>query len=132
MRLLLDTNAYTLLMRGQQQVVQLARAAQELLLSAIVVGELMYGFRRGSRLERNLADLRTFLDNPYTSFVDVGPVTTDRYSRIATALRTRGRPIPTNDVWIAAHAMETGADLVSADRHFEHIDGIVWTPIDAH
>ncbi len=38
----------------------------------------------------------------------------------------RGRPIPTNDVWIAAHAMETGADLVSADRHFQHIDGLAW------
>ena len=48
------------------------------------------------------------------------------YSRIAASLRAKGRPLPTNDVWIAAHAMETGADLVSADRHFEHVDGIAW------
>ena len=60
------------------------------------------------------------------SFVPVGPVTADRYSRIATSLRAKGNPIPTNDVWIAAHAMETGADLVSADRHFEAVDGIAW------
>ena len=53
-------------------------------------------------------------------------MTADRYSRIMASLRARGRPIPTNDVWIAAHAMETGADLVSADSHFGHIDQVVW------
>ena len=131
MRLLLDTNAYSLLMRGHDQVAQLVRSSRELLLSVVVVGELMFGFRRGNRLERNLVVLRSFLDEPHTSLVGVGSVTADRYSRISAALRAKGRPIPTNDVWIAAHAMETGADLVSADQHFEHVDGIVWTPIDA-
>ena len=48
----------------------------------------------------------------------------DRYARIAASLRATGRAIPTNDVWIAAQAMETGADLVSADGHFAHVDGI--------
>ena len=95
-------------------------------MSAVVIGELLYGFRGGSRFERNAADLRSFLNNPYVSFVPVGPVTADPYSRIAAALRAKGSPIPSNDVWIAAHAMETGADLVSADRHFEAVDGIAW------
>ena len=67
-----------------------------------------------------------FLDNPYVSLVPVGATTADRYSRIAASLRAKGCRIPTNDVWIAAHAMETGADLVSADRRFEHVDGIAW------
>ncbi len=58
------------------------------------------------------------------SLVPVGATTADRYSRIAASLRDKGRPIPTNDVWIAAQAMETGADLVSVDRHFENLDGI--------
>ena len=131
MRLLLDSNAYSLLMRGHERVAELVRNAQELLFSAVVVGELMYGFRAGSRFERNVADLRTFLESPYSTLVEVGQTTADRYSRIAAALKGKGRPIPTNDVWIAAHAMETGADLVSADRHFEHIDGLVWVPISA-
>ena len=107
------------------------RRAEEIVFSAVVVGELMYGFRRGSHFERNAADLRTFLDSPYSSFVEVGPVTADRYARIAAALRAKGRPIPTNDVWIAAHAMETGADLVSTDGHFEHVEGIVWVRVRA-
>ena len=129
MRLLLDSNAYSLLMRGHERAAELVRNAEELLFSAVVVGELMYGFRAGSRFERNVADLRSFLESPYSTLVKVGQTTADRYSRIAAALKGKGRPIPTNDVWIAAHAMETGADLVSADRHFEYIDGLVWVPI---
>ena len=93
---------------------------------AVVIGELLYAFRQGQRLDQNVAELRSFLDRPYVSFVPVGPVTADRYSRIMESLRAKGRPVPTNDVWIAAHAMETGADLVSADSHFGHIDQVVW------
>ena len=126
MRILLDSNAYSSLMRGEERTAEVVRDATEILMSAVVIGELLYGFRSGSRFERNAADLRSFLNNPYVSFVPVGPVTADRYSRIAAALRAKGSPIPSNDVWIAAHAMETGADLVSADRHFEAVDGIAW------
>ena len=126
MRALLDSNAYSQLMRGNQQVAEGVREAEEVLLSAVVVGELLYGFRRRSRLERNFADLRSFLDSPCGAFIPVGPVTADRCSRIAAALRSKGSPIPTNDVRIAAHAMETGADLFFAGSHFEAVDGIAW------
>ena len=100
------------------------RGAEEILLSAVVFGELLHGLRHGSRYDRNIRQMRAFLDNPYVSLVPAGATTADRYSRIAASLRAKGRPLPTNDVWIAAHAMETGADLVSADRRFEHVDGI--------
>ena len=131
MRILLDSNAYSLLMRGHEQVVELVRRSENVLLSAVVVGELMYGFRWGAHFDRNASDLRSFLDSPYVSFVPVGPITADRYSRIAASLRAKGRPIPTNDIWIAAQVMETGAELVSADEHFTQIDGIAWTHVTA-
>ena len=131
MRVLLDSNAYSQLMRGREQVSRIVRDAEEVLLSAVVLGELLYGFRHGSRCERNARALRAFMDNPYVSLVPVGETTADRYSRIAASLRAKGRPIPTNDVWVAAHAMQTGADLVSADRHFEYVDGIVWLRLRA-
>ncbi len=130
MRVLLDSNAYAQLMRGREQVSRIVRGAEEVLLSTVVLGELLYGFRYGSLYERNIDGMRAFLDNPYVSVVPVGATTADRYSRIAASLRAKGRPIPTNDVWIAAHAMETGADLVSADGHFEHVDGIAWIRLD--
>ena len=128
MRVLLDSNAYSAFMRGNDEVRELIQVAEEVLLSAIVVGEQLFGFRQGTHYERNVAELRSFLERPYVSFVPVGPVTADRYSRVMVALKAKGRPIPTNDVWIAAHALETGADLVSADGHFEHVDGIAWIP----
>ena len=131
MKILLDSNAYSAFMRGAPRVRDLIQVAEEVLFSAVVAGELLYGFRQGIHFERNLAELRSFLERPYVTFVPVGPVTADRYSRVMTALKAKGRPIPINDVWIAAHAMETGADLVSADNHFGYVDGIAWVRMEA-
>ena len=132
MKVLLDTDAYSQLKRGNPRVADLVRASEKVLFSAVVAGELLYGFRHGARFEKNLRELREFLDHPYVIFVPVTLVTGDRYSRIAVGLRQKGRPIPTNDIWIAAHAMETGADLLSFDDHFEHIDGLAWTNLSGH
>ena len=65
------------------------------------------------------------------SFLAVGQETSEAYSTIAADLRAKGRPIPANDVWIAAHVVETGADLIAPDSHFEQVDGITWTRIAA-
>ena len=132
MRVLLDSNAYSRLMRGDGQTAALVRSSTDILMPAVVIGELLCGFRHGSRFDRSASELRSFLENPYVSFVPVGPTTADRYSGIAAAMRSKGTPIPTNDLWIAAHAMETGVDLVSADRHFEAVDGIAWLQLDNH
>ena len=69
------------------------------------------------------------LDNPYVTTVPVSLTTADRYARIAASLRAKGRPIPSNDIWIAAHAMQTGADLVSYDQHFDQGDGLAWVRV---
>ena len=127
MKILLDSDAYSLLMRGHEQVASLVRGAEHLLFSPVVVGELLYGFRQGAYFERNVTQLRDFLNSPRVTLMPLGQVTADRYSRIAASLRAKGRPIPTNDIWIAAHVMETGVDLVSADRHFAYVDGLAWT-----
>lgn len=126
MRVLLDTNVYSALMKGQADAVDRVRRAERLLLSAVVVGELLFGFRSGSRYAKNLKELEAFLENPYVDFLPVTMATADRFGRVATWLRKKGTPIPTNDMWIAAHALETGADLVSYDHHFELVEGLVW------
>jgi len=127
MKLLLDTCAYASLMQGWPEVADRVRGAESIFLSAVVAGELIFGFRNGTRYESNIAGLRAFLDNPYVEFLSVTITTSDRFGRIAAELRRKGRPIPTNDIWIAAHAMEAGAELISSDPHFEVIDGLVWT-----
>lgn len=126
MKVLLDTNAYSALLRGHPGVVRHLRGAEQVLLSAAVVGELLFGFRNGSRYEANRRELEEFLANPYVSLLPVGLVTADRFGRIASALKRKGRPLPTNDIWIAAQAMEAGAELLSFDRHFAEIDGLAW------
>jgi tRNA(fMet)-specific endonuclease VapC len=102
------------------------RRADQVLISAVVAGELLFGFRNGSRFEANARRLDDFLASPYVAFLPVTLVTADRFARIALALRRKGRPLPSNDIWIAAHAMESGADLLSFDQHFAHVDGLAW------
>jgi tRNA(fMet)-specific endonuclease VapC len=114
-------------MQGWPEVADRVRRAERIFLSAVVAGELIFGFRNGTRYESNVRGLRDFLDNPYVEFLAVTFTTSDRFGRIAAELRRKGRPIPTNDIWIAAHAMETGAELISSDSHFEVIDGLFWT-----
>ena len=130
MTVLVDTDAYSAFMRGHANVVARIRRAERVLLSTVVVGELLFGFRHGSRFERNRNSLEQFLDNPFVSLVPVTYTTAERFGRIAAALRGKGRPIPTNDIWIAAHAMETGADLLSFDRHFDDVEGVAWVQPD--
>lgn len=131
MKVLVDTNAYTALKRGVDAVISRVTRAETVLLSTVVAGELLSGFRQGTRLRKNLAELDAFIDNPHVTVVPVSLVTADRFGRIATALRAKGRPIPTNDIWIAAHAMETGADLLSFDAHFVEVDGLAWVDLSS-
>lgn len=131
MKVLLDTNAYSALRRGHEFVADRVRNSEEVLLSMVVVGELLFGFRNGSRYEENTQALRLFVEDPNVRLLPVTWETADWFGRISAALRTTGRPIPTNDMWIAAHAMEASADLLSSDPHFGNIDGLSWTPFPA-
>lgn len=126
MKVLLDTNAYSALFTGDPGVAARVRGAEQVLLSAVVAGELLFGFRNGTRYEANRQDLERFLASPYVSFLPVTLVTAERFGRIAAALRRKRRPLPTNDIWVAAHAMESGAELLSFDRHFAEVDGLAW------
>ena len=130
MRLLLDTDAYSALKRGHPDTCDLVRRSDEVLLSTVVAGELLHGFRCGSRFERNRQELDQFIASPFVTVIPVTMGTADRFSRVAATLRRRGTPIPTNDIWVAAQAMETGADLLSFDRHYEAVDGLAWRRLE--
>ena len=114
------------MVRGHEKVCDLVRMSERVYISTVVVGELLAGFRNGSSFDRNRRILDDFLESPYVKSVPVTRTTADRFSRIWARLRTQSRPIPTNDIWIAAHVMETGADLLSFDQHFEAVDGVAW------
>ena len=129
MKLLLDTNAYVALLKGHEAVAKKIRRAEKIFLSAVVAGELIFGFRNGSRYDKNIGELDQFLGNHFVEFIPVSYTTADRFGRIAALLRKKGRAMPSNDIWIAAHAIESGAELLSFDVHFANIEGLVWTKL---
>lgn len=108
-------------------MVEKIAGSDSVLISPIVLGELLYGFRKGAKFEQNIRMLRRFLDHEAVDIAPVGEVTADRYSRIVVQLKKDGSPIPINDVWIAAQAMEHGAELLTSDRHFEQVAGLACT-----
>lgn len=122
MKLLLDTNVYVAFRNGHTGVVEAVRRAESLILSTIVAGELLFGFRHGTRFRENLRLLEEFVDRPQVSLACVTLTTADRFGVLSSSLRARGTPIPTNDVWIASHVFETGSELLTFDRHFDRID----------
>ena len=126
MRVLLDTNAWSAMQEGDPAVERLVRRSEGVVMSAIVVGELLYGFRSGNRFRRNLEFLEDFLAEPQITFLPVTRATCERFGIVASALRRAGKPLPSNDVWIAAHAIESGATLVSYDSDFGVVDGLDW------
>ena len=125
MRVCLDTNAYSRLMGGRAELTQLLESAEEILVPVTVLGELHAGFEMGSRREKNRRQLSEFLALPGVETIPLTAGIAERYGIIVSQLTRHGKPIPTNDIWIAAAVLETGARLVTYDPHFEHIQGLI-------
>ncbi len=118
MNLLIDTSAYSLAKRGHPEAVEAVRAAMSLGMTAVVLGELISGFTAGRMEARNRHELLEFLDSPRVHILPMGLETAERFALIRRILRESGKPIPTNDLWIAASALEHGFRLLTADGHF--------------
>ena len=127
MKIILDTSAYVGFKRNVSDFVETIVNAETIFFSPIVLGELMFGFRNGTKFEENKNDLNKFLDHERVRIVQIGQITSDRYSRIASQLKKQGTPIPTNDIWIAAQTIEHGAELITTDSHFEKVPGLIYT-----
>ena len=105
---LIDTNIYSHAMRADPAVVSLLRRASRIVLSSISIGELLSGFKGGTQERKNREELAEFLDTRRVSICGVSEDTAEFYAEILDGLRRSGTPIPTNDIWIAALAMEHG------------------------
>ncbi len=123
--MMLDTSAYSAFKRGHAEVIAALRRARPVLVPAIVVGELLAGFARSALRERNERELAAFLGRARIREVPITHDTADRYATIHAALRAAGTPIPTNDMWIAASAMEHGAELMTLDGDFASVPQIL-------
>jgi tRNA(fMet)-specific endonuclease VapC len=121
---LLDTNAYVRFMAGDDRVLGGLVYAGRVYMSVFVLGELVAGFRAGSKEKQNRQILDRFLAKPGVVVLEATRETAEYFGLIKAALKKSGQPIPLNDVWIAAHTLETGAVLVTYDTHFTAVPGL--------
>lgn len=124
-KVMMDTNIYSLAMKGEPQVVDVLQRMEQIGISAVSIGELFSGFRAGSREKRNREELEIFLDSPRVLVHSIEVETADFYAAIVNQLKSAGTPVPTNDIWIAASAFQHGYKLFSNDKHFRFIHGLV-------
>ena len=122
---MIDTNIYSMAMRGDPDIVGLLRKIDRIGISTISIGELFSGFKAGGWEEKNREELELFLDSPRVAVHAIEVETADWYAVILNQLRASGTPIPTNDIWIAASAFQHGYKLFTNDKHFGFIQGLV-------
>jgi len=123
-KVLIDTSAYSELLRGSHDVVDVLGRADIVYLSVFVLGELYTGFKGGTRATTNKHLLERFIARPTVRVRHATEETAHIFAEIKHALKQAGTPIPINDVWIGAHAIETGSVLVTFDSHFARIHGL--------
>lgn len=128
MNVLLDTSAYSALQRGDPRILAVMRMSQSVAIPVVVLGELHSGFRLGNRRSENEDLLSRFMSKASVRVVNVTEDTALHYAEIDVFLRKKGRPIPRNDVWIAALALEHGMRLLTLDVHFEEIPMLLREP----
>lgn len=124
MNVALDTNAYSDFMRGESSRVQIVRTARHIHIPLIVLGELRAGFAAGNQESANASNLQRFLNSPRVFILNPDDQTTHHYAQLYFYLRKRSVAIPTNDLWIAALAVQHSLILCTSDIHFQHLPQI--------
>ena len=119
---LLDTNIAIALLNGDRAITQQVENIPTVRLSVTIVGELLYGAEKSQRTDSNRQRIQPLLDRLKTIRPDLE--TANRYAIIKNQLRTKGRPIPENDLWIAAIAVQHNLILVTRDSDFGAIEGL--------
>jgi len=119
---ILDTNALSAFVDGDNKLLKIIERQAELALPVIVLGEYLYGIRRSRLRIRYEEWLRTNLD--LFDLLSVGRSTANFYAEIRREQRNSGQPIPSNDIWIAALAREHRFPIVTRDGHFQSVDGL--------
>jgi tRNA(fMet)-specific endonuclease VapC len=121
-KFLLDTNIITAWLKGDASVADKIDKAKEIHIPVIVLGELYYGALYSTRVEKNIKDIKSITSN--YNVLKIDEETTIAYGNIKAALRKKGKPIPENDIWIAAIAKRYELVVVTRDKHFKEIESI--------
>ncbi|MGD8765563.1 MAG: type II toxin-antitoxin system VapC family toxin [Desulfobacteraceae bacterium] len=123
-KIILDTNAYTRLLTGDENVLDAVASADVVFMSIFVLGELHAGFVGGSKELKNRDVLKRFLLKASVKILNATYETAEVFGSIKNSLTQAGTPLPINDVWIAAHGIETGSIVITYDAHFSKVPGL--------
>lgn len=125
MKLVLDTNIFSDYAEGVPQTVDfMATYGEFIYLPSVVLGELYFGFMKGSRQQINEKKLQQFIGRLKVEIIDINHDVARKYAIIYLSLQKQGNKIPINDVWIAASCMEVGGTLLTRDKHFAVMEQI--------
>ena len=126
-KIVLDTNAYSNLLSGANEVLDIIAVTDTVYMSIFVLGELYAGFKGGTKEKYNIKVLNNFLQKPTVKILNATNETAEFFALIKNQLKKIGKPIPVNDIWISAHTIESGSILVSYDKHFNSIENLrIW------
>jgi tRNA(fMet)-specific endonuclease VapC len=120
-RVALDTNRLTDLFQGDAELAEFLATCDEVWIPLIVLAEIKAGFYGGTQQHRNEVLLRKFMAKPTVGMLLPGRETAEQYARLFVQLKRAGTPLPDNDLWIAALALENDLALITRDRHFDNI-----------
>ncbi|MDX1995484.1 MAG: type II toxin-antitoxin system VapC family toxin [bacterium] len=121
--LLLDTNAAIARIAQDAAIIKVLEAAAEVFLSSVVLGELFYGAENSTRSSENYAAIEKLAAD--TTVLVCDTETARHYAHIRKGLKSKGKPIPPNDMWVAAVAKQHQLTLLTRDRHFHEVEGIL-------
>ncbi len=123
--LLIDTNTYSAFKRGDSRIQSVFEHVEVLGMSPIVIGELLVGFTGGTQVKRNREELQSFLERPRIKIFNITTDTAHFFNQVHSALKRKGKPIPTNDIWLAAQALEQGCVMCTYDKYFLEVEGLI-------
>ncbi|MFQ6070828.1 MAG: type II toxin-antitoxin system VapC family toxin [Candidatus Aminicenantales bacterium] len=130
-KILLDTNAYVRFLVGDDKVLSYLAQADCVYMSIFVLGELFAGFKAGEKEKQNRLILERFLQKSTVQVYEATKDTAEIFGLVKDSLRKSGHPIPINDIWIAAHTLETGSILITYDTHFTPVPGLrIWDELN--
>jgi predicted nucleic acid-binding protein len=117
----IDTNAYSGFRRGHPALVEVFSRVPRLIVPLVVIAELLAGFAGGKKALRNRAELASFTASPRVSLALPERQTAEAYAAVYQQLRRDGHPIPTNDIWVAAAALQASVPLITLDAHYRFV-----------
>jgi tRNA(fMet)-specific endonuclease VapC len=121
-RVVLDTNIVIALFAKEAAVLEFLEKTDEVFIPSTVLGELYFGARKSARADENIGRIDEFVTESVV--LDCNTNTARQYGSIKHQLRTEGKPIPENDIWIAALTMQYQLTLITRDKHFQEVEGL--------